>query len=174
MTLPKLIAALGAAGLLTACEARIGNDAPPVAENASAEGRAEEGRFTVEAPGFNLSIDIPESIEARADVEDDNGLIYPGAAFGGMHVQGRPDQKGDDGGGEVELRFTTADAADRVVAWYRDPARAGDIAIESARREGNAVLIAGTVRREDQERFAVRITPHERGTELRLVLYDRH
>ena len=119
----KLVPAVVAIGLLAACEARFGNDAGPVAENATAAGRAEEGRLTVEAPGFNLSIDIPDSIEAQAQV-DDNGLIYPGSAFGGMHVQGRPKGSGGHSDGEVEMRFTTGDPAERVVAWYRDPARA--------------------------------------------------
>ena len=115
-----------------ACEARIGNDAPPVAENASAAGRAEEGRLTVEAPGFNMSIDIPEGIRGHADMDDENGLIYPGSTFGGIHVQGGPERAGGESDGEVEIRFTTGDATDRVVAWYRDPARGEDFTIQSA------------------------------------------
>jgi hypothetical protein len=170
--LPMLACAIAAAASLAACEARFGNDAPPVAENATAAGRSEEGRLTVEAPGFNMSIDIPERIKANANIDNDNGLIYPGASFGGLHVQGRPDGPDGHHEGEVEMQFTTADPPDRVVGWYRDPARAEDLTIQSARQEGNAFVITGTGRH-DNERFTVRVAPRAGGgTEARLVLSD--
>lgn len=165
-----LLSTLAAAALLTACEARFGNDAPAVDENATASGRAEEGRLTVETPGFNLSIDIPESIQARAHVDEDSGLIYPGSEFVGMHVQGRPEKAGESDG-EVEMRFTSADPAERVAGWYRDPARAQDLTVEGARRDGNAFIISGTGR-QDNERFTVTIAPRGSGSEARLVLSD--
>ncbi|HEX8639963.1 MAG TPA: hypothetical protein VF704_02290 [Allosphingosinicella sp.] len=170
----KTIASLSlAAALLAGCEARFGNDAAPVAENATAAGRAEEGRLTVEANGFNLSIDIPASVRADARADDDSGLLYPGASLSGMHVQGSPDgRRGHDG--EVELRFTSADPPERVAAWYRDPARAERLTVQSARREGNAFVIAGIGRRDD-ERFTVRIEPRAGGgSDSRLVLADGH
>ena len=172
MILPKLAPLLAGAALLAACEARIGNDAPPVEANASAAGKAEEGRLTVSAPGFNMSIDIPEGLRGDARMDGDNDLIYPGANFGGIHIQGGREQAGGEHDGEVELRFTTADPAARVVAWYRDPARAGDFTVQSATRDGNAIVMAGTGRREG-ERFTLRLTPRGAGTEGRLVLTDR-
>ena len=167
----KLVPIALAATLLGACEARFGNDAGEVAANATAEGRAEEGRLTVEAPGFNLSVRIPDSVRAEAGMNDEHSLIYPGAALGGVHVQGRPD--GANGGdGEVELRFSTADAPDRVVAWYRDPARNRDFTVESARREAGGFRVEG-VGSHDGERFALSVTPKAGGgTEARLVLSD--
>jgi len=163
---------LAAAALLGGCEARFGNDAAPVAENATAAGRAQEGRLTVEANGFNLSVDIPASVRADARMDEDSGLVYPGATLSGMHVQGSPDGAREGHDGEVELRFTTADAPERVAGWYRDPARGQDITVQSARREGGAFVIAGTGRRDD-ERFTVRIAPAAGGgSEGRLVLSD--
>ena len=169
--LPRSLAVLAAAAaMLGACEARIGNDAPPVEANASAAGKAEEGRLTVSAPGFDMSIDIPEGL--RGDTRmDGEGIIYPGAEFGGIHVQGRPEEGGHDQG-EVEIRFTSGDPLDRVVAWYRDSARAGDFTLRSARREGDAVLIEGTGR-EDGDPFRLRLTAEGGGTEGRLLLSDR-
>jgi hypothetical protein len=117
--MPKLLPLLGTAAMLCACEARIGNDAPPVADNATAAGKAEEGKVTIEAPGFNMSIDIPEGVRAHSGMDSDNGLLYPGANFSGVHVVGRPEGPNGDSEGEVELRFNTGDATDRVVAWYR-------------------------------------------------------
>ena len=172
MSVPKLAALLAGAALLTACEARVGNDAPPVEANASAAGKAEEGRLTVSAPGFNMSIDIPEGLRDN-DMDSDNDLLYPGASFGGIHIQGGEERAGGGGReGEVELRFTTADAPDRVAAWYRDPARAEDFTIRSAGREGSAFVFAGTGRR-DNDRFTLRVTPRPGGgSEGRLVLTD--
>ena len=171
MFAPKFAALLAGAALLTACEARIGNDAPPVEANASAAGKAEEGRLTVSAPGLNMSIDIPESLSGDARMDGDSDLIYPGANFGGIHIQSGAEPAEGEREGEVELRFTTGDAIDRVVAWYRDPARAADFTLEAARRDGDAAVISGTGRREG-ERFTLRLTPRGGGTEGRLVLSD--
>lgn len=165
-------AAVATLALLGGCEMRIGNDAAPVADNATAAGRAEEGRMTVEAPGFNLSINIPEGLSSRANVDSDSGLVYPGATMGGMHVQGTNQEERGREHGSVELRFTSADPNERVVAWYRDPARASDFTISTASRDGNATVLSGTGRR-DNERFTVRIAPHgEGGSEIRLLLTD--
>lgn len=173
MPVSKLVPLVAAAALLCACEARIGNDAPPVDENASAAGRAEEGRFTIEAPGFNMSVDIPEGILSRAQVDDEDGLIYPGATVGGLHVQGGREDAGGERDGEVELRFSTRDAPGQVVAWYRDPARGTDFSIQSAEGADGGFVIAGTGQ-PDGETFTLRISPREGGgTEARLLLTDR-
>src|SRR5687768_5354480 len=83
-----------------ACDARFGNDAAPVADNATAENRAEEGRVTIEAPGFNMSIAIPEGMRDQVGA-DEEGLLYPGSHFGGIHVQGSAEKAGGDRDGEV-------------------------------------------------------------------------
>lgn len=169
MTKARLIPAIAAIALLGACEARFGNDAAPVADNATAEGKAEQGRLTIEAPGFNLQLDIPESIMTRADMDGDNALIYPDARFGGIHVQG--DRPGSDTD-EVELRFSTGDEIGRVAAWYRDPARGSSFTIATDNAEGAGFVLSGTGRR-DGERFTLRIAPRQGGgTEARLLLSD--
>jgi hypothetical protein len=157
--------------LFGGCQMRIGNDAAPVADNASAAGKAENGQFSIEAPGFNLSVQIPEGMAERGSISEDNGLVYPGATIAGVHVQGRREERGAHGG-EVELRLTSGDAPDRVAAWYRDPARADRFSVASATQEGNATVISGTGRR-DNERFTLRIAPGANGgSDLRLLLAD--
>jgi hypothetical protein len=168
----RLAPAIAAIALLGACEARIGNDAPPIAENATAEGRAEEGRVTIEAPGFNMSINIPEGLRSEANMDDNEGLIYPGASFSGIHVLGRSDENKAAGErSEVELRFTSGDGIDRVVAWYRDPARAPEFTIASAAREGDGFVLRGT-RREDNGPFTLRLAQRGSGVDARLLLVD--
>lgn len=169
MTRTKPLAAVAAIILLGACEARFGNDAAPVDANATAENRAEDGRLTIEAPGFNLQVDIPDSIRADAEMSD-NKLIYPGAAFGGIHIQGNRAETDRD---QVELRFTSGDDLARVAAWYRDPARRGDFAIASDSRDGETIVIAGTDAG-DGDPFTLRLAPRSGGgTEARLLLTDR-
>jgi hypothetical protein len=156
---------------IAGCDMRIGNNAGPVADNASAAGRAENGQLTVEAPGFNLAITIPEGMNERADAESSDGLVYPGATVAGVHVQGGREERGGHGG-EVELRLTSADSPDRIAAWYNDPARSDRFSIASTTREAGAVLIAGAARR-DNQRFTLRIAPRsDGGSDMRLLLAD--
>lgn len=157
--------------LLAGCEMRIGDDAAPVADNAGASGKAENGQLTIEAPGFNLSVTVPEGMTERTSVDDDNGLVYPGATIAGVHVQGRREER-DGHGGEVELRLTSGDAPGRVAAWYRDAARADRFSVASTTRDGDATVIRGTGRR-DNERFTLRIAPRAGGgSDMRLLLAD--
>jgi hypothetical protein len=171
-----LFPALAASALLTACDARIGHrdEATNATGNASAEGKAEEGQLSVSAPGFEMKIDIPEGIRRQAGIDDDSGLIYPNGQFSGIHVEGGRDGPAGAGEGEVELRFTSADAPETIARWYRDPARSGDFSIGGAGREGQDFVITGTGK-DDEGQFRVRLSPRAGGgTDGRLVLSDRH
>ena len=163
--------AAAAALALTACEARFGNDADP-AGNGSAQGKAEEGRLSIHAPGFDMKISIPEGIRREAGIDDDSGVIYPNSTLSGMHVEGGRDDTRSDG--QVELAFTSADAPDLIARWYQDPARAQHFAVATANREGPAFVIAGTTRDRDGD-FRVHLTPRQGGgTEARVLLSDRN
>ena len=171
MTRQLLPLAALAALSLTACEARFGNDAAP--SNGSAEGKAEEGRLSISAPGFEMKINIPESIRREAGIDDDSGVIYPNSRFSGIHVEGGRDGEAGRRDGEVELRFASVDSPDTVVRWYRDPARAADFTVSSAGREGGAFVVAGTTRDNDGQ-FRVRLLPRAGGgTDGRVVLTER-
>ena len=164
-----LVPAAAAALALTACEARFGNDARP-SGNGSAENRAEEGQVSISAPGVEMKIDVPEGIRREMHMNDDSGLIYPGARMSGVHVEGGRERGKSDG--EVELRFNSADAPDAVARWYQDPARASDFTIASAGREGPAYLFAGT-KKDGDGRFRIRLAPRQGGgTDGRVLLSD--
>jgi hypothetical protein len=167
----RLIAALGALAILGACEMKIGKDDEraakadsPAAADQPAAGKAEEGRFSVKGPGFDMKVNMPMGV---AETDGGNDLFYPGAAISGLHIEAAKPSSG------VELRFTTADAPEKVAAWYRDPGRANGFQIQSAKQEGDAVLISGT-QKSDGDPFSVRLSSGSGGgTEGRLLLSGR-
>jgi hypothetical protein len=153
--------------LLGACEAQIGTDETRRAP-VEVAGKAEAGTVSIDTPGFDLKLKIPDVV--RAQIGTDGDLVYPGATLGGVHVAA----DGQSGGnGSVELRFTTPDAIERVAAWYRDPARAAELAVANVVREQTGLTISGT-QTGDGDPFTVRLAPAAGGgTEARLVLRDR-
>lgn len=163
------VALIATLALLAACEARIGKDDTAADTNSAAdvspEGKAEEGQVSIKAPGFDLKLDIPDEISA--DTDKDSEIFYPGAKVSGLHIEG------NRGGGGVELAFTTADAPDKVAAWYRDPARAQAFAVASAVREGDGYRIEAT-QKDDGDPFTVKIAPRGTGTDGRLIFRDRN
>jgi len=172
----RLLSLAAAAALaLTACEARFGNDAEAVPSNGSAENKAEEGRVSVRAPGFDLKISIPEGIRREANMEGDNDIIYPNSTMSGIHVEAGRDS--GDRPDEVELAFTTADTMEQVVAWYRAPARASDFRLggvgASGREGGHNPVIFGTTRENDEFQISLSRRPGG-GTEARLLIRDRN
>lgn len=168
--------AAAAALTLTACEAKFGNDADAGQENAngSAAGKAEDGRLSIHAPGFDMKINIPEGIRREAGIDDDSGIIYPNSTFSGMHVEGGRDGDSGNSDGEVELAFTSTDAPDVIARWYQDAARAPNFTVATANREGAAFVLAGATRDRDGN-FRLRLTPRTGGgTEGRVILTDRN
>jgi len=166
-----LFAATGAALVLAACEARIGNDVQP-GGNGSAENKAEEGQVSINAPGVQMKINIPEGLRHEASIHDNGGLIYPGSTMSGMHVEGGRDGAQGKSEGEVELRFASTDGPDTVARWYQDPARGHDFTIATASRDGAAYVFAGT-RTDGGGHFHVRLAPHQGGgTDGRVLLSD--
>lgn len=149
---------------LGACNAEIGEGDAEDA-NISAEGRSEENRMTISAPGFNMKVDLPERVRREAGLDSDGDLFYPGASLAGMHIQA------SDGGG-VELRFTTPDAPDKVRAWYRDAART-EFKIGDEQRDGAAIRLSG-ITGDNQAPFKLTLSPAGQGTEGVLSLSDRN
>lgn len=166
----SLIATLA---LSAACEAKLGKEADAAdsgsAANAgasSAEGKAEENTFSMKMPGVDIKVAIPESVRANATFDGDSDIIYPGARFNGLHVQGEKEGAGRHGG--VEIRFASTDPAEKIAAWYRDPARK-DFSVASANQEGNGFKIAG--KQKDGDAITVHLAPKPGGgTDGRLVI----
>ena len=171
MSSTKLLCMMGGLALLAACEARIGRDdgQSNAAATAKEKGEAEEGTFSIDTPGLQMKLDIPTALAERAEVDSENGLLYPGANLSGIHVEARE----GNGQSRVELRFSSADAPERVAAWYRDPARADDFTIASGSRNGGVITLAGT-QKDDGDPFELSLSPRNGGgTDGRLKLRER-
>jgi hypothetical protein len=175
MNRSKLCAVAAAAALLGACEAKVDpNQAGNAASDApvSVEGKAEEGKISVKAPGFDLKFTLPKGMVGEARAERDSKLIYPGAVLRGMAIAaGEGSGKGGDS--EVEIGFSTPDPLDTVAAWYRDPARAEGFRLKRAAKEGDGWLVTG-VQKRDGHRFKLRLGPRPGGgTDGRLTVRHR-
>ncbi len=171
MVVSKMIAAIAAAALLAGCEAKIGkSDEADAGANVSAAGKAEEGSFSINAPGFKMKLDIPESLANRASIDSDSDIVYPGAKMRGIHIEA----EGDDGKDGVELSFTSPDTPAKVAGWYRDPARAEKFAITTDREEAGGYALAGT-EADDGDPFTLTLQPLDGGgTDARLTLQDKN
>jgi hypothetical protein len=171
----RFCAAFAFAALLGGCEARIDPDeARNQAANVqiSAEGKAEEGKISIKAPGFDLAISLPKGMADEARAEHDSKILYPGSTLRGMAVAAGPG-RGKREESEVDIRFSTPDPLDAVAAWYRDPARADGFRLEAAAKEGDGYLITG-LQKHDKHRFKVRLGPRPGGgTDGRLTVRHR-
>lgn len=158
--------------LLAACGTHEENQAAAGNEQVSAEGKAEEGKITVKGRGVDMTFVLPKAMRGEAKADKNSKMLYPGATIGGLAIvgsQGASDKGGGDS--EVEFRFTTADPPDRVAAWYRDPARAKELTVTNAVKDGNDLVIAGR-QPGDVHPFKVRLSPRSGGgTEGRLTIH---
>ena len=169
----NVYAALASAFLLCACEGKVGRDREGNAvEPVSAEGKAEEGKVSIKAPGFDLKFTLPKGMADEARAERDSKLLYPGSILRGMAIAAGPDSD-KNGDSEVEIRFSTPDSPDKVAAWYRDPARADGFQLQRAKQEGDAWLVTG-VQKRDEHGFKLRLSPRPgEGTNGQLTVRHR-
>jgi hypothetical protein len=168
----NLYTVLAGALLLCACEGKAGRDQAgnAVEEQVSAEGKAEEGKVSIKAPGFDLKFTLPKGMADEARAERDSKLLYPGSVLRGMAIVAGP---GDGKGSEVEIGFSTPKSVDEVAAWYRHPDRKEGFRLERAAKEGDGWTVTG-VQRRDKHRFKLRLGPRSGGgTDGRLTVRHR-
>ncbi|MEA3032365.1 MAG: hypothetical protein QOH86_381 [Sphingomonadales bacterium] len=158
--------------LLAGCQMRGDDDeaAANTSQPISAEGKAEEGKISINAPGFALTFNLPKEMSRTAKADKDSKMLYPGATIAGVAVAAGKGGK-DAEQSEVEMRFRTADPVERVAAWYRDPARAAGFKLQGVGREGNGVVITG-IQNSDRHPFKVHLSPvADGGTDGRLTIH---
>lgn len=183
-TMRKFLLLLSATALLAACDVQIGKKAdnetatPQGSASASSGGtgepsaqpQAKEGQLSIDAPGFNMKLNIPKEFAERAEIDSNSGILYPGASLSGMHVEAR--ERGGNEQSQVELRFTSNDAPAKVLGWYRDPARAGEFTVGAVRQNGGGYSLQGS-EKGDGDPFDLSLNPRGSGTEGVLRLRDR-
>ena len=175
MSRPSLCTAFAAAALLFACDSKAPQEEAvddPAGNQASAEGKAEEGKISHKMPGLDMTLSLPKGVTDEARAERDSKLLYPGSTLRGMAIAAGPDSdKSSDS--EVEIRFSTPDPVDTVAAWYRDPARKEGFQLERAAKQGDAWLVTG-VQKRDEHRFRLRLSPRSgQGTNGQLTVRHR-
>jgi hypothetical protein len=111
------------------------------APSASIEAKAEDGKVSINTPGFKLKVDLPRDGSAGA-ITSGSDIIYPGSSVRGMSVDANAESGASRG--QVAIRFTSPDAVDRILAWYRDPVRTRDFSVTDTAREGEGYRIEGT------------------------------
>lgn len=167
--------ALAAAALLLgACEARIGgNEGQAAAGNAAIPENAQavEGQIAFKGAGVEFKLPVPEmDKEARAD--DGDGLVYPGASMTGLNIDATA-ADGEDGGAVVSMRFASADAPEKVAAWYRDPARAAQFTLTPETAKGQGLRLEGSTK-DEGETFRLDLAAKAGGgTDASLAIRDR-
>lgn len=176
----KAFAIATAAAALAACDMppsserekqEVANQVAAEQARAGAEGKAEEGRLSIQAPGVDIAISVPDAVRDRARANVDSEFLPPGSRASGIHVQG---DGGDRAAGRdsVELRFAVDRPPAEVAAWYRDPARQPHFTIATAAREGEVIVLSGTHR--EGAPLTVRLAARDGGgTDGRLILVDR-
>jgi hypothetical protein len=161
---------LAATALLCACDMDRHRNNTSDDDHISAEGKAESGRISIKAPGVDLSIVAPRELAGAARAGRESKVIYPGSSVSGVAIAASQ-SKGQGGDTDVEARFQSADPPEKVLAWYRDPARDGDFRLAGIGRDHKDYLVSGHLRH-DAHPFRVRLSPGRGGgTEGRLNVH---
>ena len=155
-----------AAALLCGCEVSVKRDGE-AKRDVPAEAAAREGEVSIDVPGFDMKLQIPEAL--RSQISGESDIVYPGSKMNGLNVIATENKA--QGRGQVQMRFTSADAPDKVAAWYRDPARAATLVGVSVQQDGSGFRISGAGKEGDP--FDLRLSPGSGGgTEAQLTLRD--
>jgi hypothetical protein len=162
-----LAASLALSALLAGCG---GREEAKANEQLSAEGQAEPGKVRLKGSGVDISLVVPKAIRGDVKVDRNGKILYPGSTLQGMAMVGS-DPKGKNGGeSETEVGFATADAPDKVLAWYRDPARTQVFRVIAVRKEPEGTTVFAS--QPDGHAIKVHIVPRPGGgTNGRLVIH---
>ena len=171
----KIMVLFGISLTLGACDWLTGrhDDELPGNEVVSAEGKAEPGQVSVKAPGLDVTFTVPQGLSKDVKVNSDIKILYPKTSITGRYAAGGGSGGKDEGESEVEFRFASPDAPERIAAWYQEPARAELFSVEKVSREGADTLIRAREKQGDGE-FRLRLAPRAGGgTDGRLVIHKK-
>jgi hypothetical protein len=129
-----------------ACLAGCGGREEAVAANqqVSAEGQAQTGKIRVKGPGLDMTFVLPKAMRGEAKAGENSRILYPRSTIEGLAMVGSEADGKKGGDSEVEFSFASADPPDRLIAWYRDPARGKDFRVTAVEKQGDDVVIHGS------------------------------
>ena len=168
----KIMVLAGISLTLGACDWLTGrhDDELPGNDTVTAEGKAEAGQVSVKAPGLDVTFTVPKGLSKDVKVNSDIKILYPKTSITGMYAAGGGKEEGES---EVEFRFASPDAPERIAAWYQEPARAELFNVEKVSREGADTLIRAREKQGEGE-FRLRLAPRAGGgTDGRLVIHKK-
>ena len=114
---------------------------------------ADGNHVSVSIPGFDAKVALP-GIDLGRHVDMDGIRLAPGTAVKGVDVT---DHDGAEGGGQVRIAFTSAQAPDALLRWYGDQAaKAGYGAVN-----GSAGALSAS---KGDKRFALTVAPQSGGS----------
>lgn len=160
MTDSKRYCAIAAVLALAGCDMTIDTTEDNKAtEQTGAETQveAEANMVSIDAPGVDIKVALPQGIRTNMNADNDSALLYPGSTLSGVHIAAGE----GTGDGAVEIRFTNPDAPDKIAAWYRETAGT-DYTIDSAVPEGNGFVINGH-QTDDNSAFTITLDSKDGG-----------
>jgi hypothetical protein len=162
---------VAALALLAGCER--GSDDNRAAEankQVSAEGQAQPGSIRLKGSGIDWTFVVPKAIRGDVKADKNGKILYPGSTLQGIAVVGGEPNGKKGGDSEMEVGFATADSVDKVLAWYRDAARAKEFRVVGVRKEGPATIVQAN--QPDGHAMKVTLAPRPvGGTDGRLVIH---
>src|SRR4051812_32919278 len=142
---PRLLFSLAGLALLAACG---GHDeaanAAAANQQVTAEGQAQTGKIRVKGPGLDMTFVLPKAMRGEAKAGENSRILYPRSTIEGLAMVGSEADGKKGGDSEVEFSFASADPPDRLIAWYRDPARGKDFRITAVEKQGDDLVIHGS------------------------------
>ena len=79
-----------------------------------------DGRTTVNAPGVNASINLPQVKIDAADFEVNGVKLYPGSTIRNFNLEATEGSGAEKDKGRMDLSFDAPASLDKVQAWFRD------------------------------------------------------
>lgn len=145
-------AAMAAAIALLAlggCKARVddrnGNAAFSASIGDTGADSTGNGAVTVNAPGVNLQVKLPNIDLGTGHLDIDGMKLYPASSVTGVNVIGDADEKdGGSGGGQVKIAFASADAPAKLVDYYVTQSRDHGFTTDAPLAGGGETRLHGT------------------------------
>ncbi|ATE63207.1 hypothetical protein [Rhizorhabdus dicambivorans] len=163
--------------LLAGCELKVGKDGNDQGGDSASVSIGADGNIAVSAndgkegvsidtPGFGGRINIKGMRLGSDNMEIDGMKLYPGTELSAINVV---DREGPDNG-QVDMRFTSPAAPDKVAAYYADAGRAAGFRDVAVTRQGAAATFSAI--KEDNDRVTISIAPAAGGSSGRIRVQD--